>query len=152
MIYRVLIFLVINFAALGLGSFFTTDGVSSEWYENLNQAPWMPPGWVFGTAWTVIMICFSFYMAYAWKEITNRKMLIGLFIVQWILNVIWNPVFFAWHQVLPALIIISALTILIGYFLFGFRSTLKAKILLVLPYFLWLIIATSLNAYVLIYN
>jgi len=152
MLVRTLIFLLINFAALGLGSFFTTDGVSSEWYTDLNKAPWTPPGWVFGAAWTVIMICFSFYMAYAWEKIENRKQLMSLFAVQWVLNVAWNPVFFKFHAMLPALIVISLLTILVAYFLFGYRSTMKAKALLVLPYFLWLLIATSLNGYALFYN
>lgn len=152
MFIRVLIFLVINFAALGFGSFFTTDGVASDWYTNLNKAPWTPPGWVFGAAWTTIMICFSIFMAYAWKTISNQKMLIGLFVVQWILNVAWNPVFFKLHSVLPALLIISVLTVLVGYFLFAFRSAMKVKALLVLPYFLWLLIATSLNGYVLFNN
>ncbi|MFT4666904.1 MAG: benzodiazapine receptor [Polaribacter sp.] len=147
-----LIFLVINFAALGLGGFFTTDGVTSEWYATLNKAPWTPPGWVFGAAWSMIMICFSIYMAYAWKAISNQKTLIGLFVLQWILNVVWNPVFFKFHSILPALIIISTLTLLVGYFLFGFRSSMKEKALLVLPYFLWLLIATSLNGYALLYN
>jgi translocator protein len=150
--YRILIFLVINFAGLGLGSLFTNQGVSSDWYAQLNKAPWTPPGWVFGAAWTTIMICFSFYMAYAWAQVENRKWLLGLFTIQWLLNVLWNPVFFKFHQVLPAFIIIAALTILVGYFLFGFKNSLGVKIWLVLPYFLWLLIATSLNGYVLFNN
>lgn len=152
MLYRVLIFLVINFAALGLGSFFTSDGVTSEWYTSLNKAPWTPPGWVFGAAWTTIMVCFSFYMAYIWGTLSDRKMLTGLFIVQWILNVAWNPVFFKYHAVLPALVVITALTCIVGYFLFSYKDSLKMKSLLILPYFLWLLIASSLNAYILFSN
>jgi tryptophan-rich sensory protein len=152
MIYRVLLFLLINFAALGLGGFFTGNGVSSDWYVNLNKAPWTPPGWVFGAAWTTIMICFSFYMAYAVKQVDNFKWLIGLFVLQWILNVVWNPVFFYYQQVLLGLIVISLLTLLVGYFFFNYWSVLKLKALFILPYLIWLIIATSLNAYVLVKN
>lgn len=152
MLGRILIFLVINFAALGLGSFFTSDGVSSDWYTNLNKAPWTPPGWVFGAAWTIIMACFAIFMAYAWDKVNNKKLLIGLFSLQWILNVAWNPVFFKYHQMLFGLIVISLLTVLVGYFLFGYKSQLKKVSLLVLPYFLWLLIATSLNGYALLNN
>ena len=152
MLYKILIFLVINFVALGIGGLFTSKGVPSEWYTNLNKAPWTPPGWVFGFAWTTIMICFAFYMAYAWKTVANRNFLIGLFIVQWILNVLWNPVFFKYNEVLMGLVIISSLTLLVGYFLLGYISELKLKSLLVLPYFIWLLIATSLNAYILLKN
>mgnify|MGYP003528876848 CR=1 FL=1 len=152
MVLRVIIFLVINFAALALGSIFTSAGVSSDWYTNLNQAPWTPPGWVFGAAWTSIMIFFAFYMAYAYKIVGNRRRLITLFIIQWILNVSWNPVFFKLHLVTNGLILITSLTILIGVFLFGYYKELKAKVFFVLPYFIWLLIATSLNAYILLYN
>jgi len=152
MLYKIFIFLVINFAALGIGGLFTSKGVPSEWYTDLNKAPWTPPGWVFGFAWTTIMICFAFYMAYAWKTVANRNLLIGLFIVQWVLNVLWNPVFFKYNEVLMGLVVISSLTLLVGYFLLGYISELKLKSLLVLPYFIWLLIATSLNAYILLKN
>lgn len=152
MLYRVLIFLILNFAALGIGSLFTSSGVSSDWYSNLNKAPWTPPGWVFGAAWTTIMICFAFYMAYAWNTVANRNLLIGLFIVQWVLNILWNPVFFKYHEVFIGLIVISTLTLLVGYFLISCWNQLNMKSLLILPYFLWLLIATSLNAYILMKN
>lgn len=152
MLYRILLFLLINFAALGIGSFFTNNGVSSEWYVDLNKAPWTPPGWVFGAAWTTIMVCFSFYMAAAWADISNRKLLIGLFGLQWVLNISWNPVFFKYHTVLLGLIVISLLTVLVGYLLFKYWKEMKAKSLLIMPYFLWLLIATSLNAYILFNN
>jgi len=50
MAIRLFLFLLINFAALALGGLATSDGVVSLWYQNLNQAPWTPPGWVFGAA------------------------------------------------------------------------------------------------------
>lgn len=152
MIYRLIIFLVINFAGLAIGGSFTGKGVPSEWYMGLAKAPWTPPGWVFGSAWTIIMICFTVFMAYVWPEVKYRNLLIALFVLQWLLNVGWNPVFFYYHQVLAGLLIITSLTALVGFFLIYFWPELKLKSLLVLPYFLWLIIATSLNAYILIKN
>jgi len=152
MLVRLIIFLIINFAALGLGSYFTTDGVASEWYANLAKAPWTPPGWVFGATWTLIMVCFSVYMAYAWEAFKNKGMLLTLFAIQWVLNVSWNFIFFDFHQILVGLIVISSLTLLMVYFLTGFWSKLKTKSLLLIPYVVWLIIATSLNAYAFLYN
>ncbi|MCF8278092.1 MAG: tryptophan-rich sensory protein [Flavobacteriales bacterium] len=149
---RLIIFLVINFAALGIGGILMGGQVTGEWYASLNKAPWTPPGWVFGAAWTTIMLCFSVYMAQAWGTIENKNFLLALFSVQWILNVVWNPVFFKFHMVGLGLVLILALTVLIGYFLIGLWPQLKAKSLFVLPYFLWLLIATSLNAFVLLKN
>jgi len=144
--------MVINFAALGIGGFLMDKGPSSAWYQNLAQAPWTPPGWVFGAAWTTIMICFSIYMGFAWKSVQSRNTLLILFSVQWVLNVMWNPIFFKYHQVLPGLITIILLTVLIGYILFNYMPVLKVRTLLVLPYFLWLLVACSLNAYIFFKN
>ena len=152
MIFRVLIFLLVNFSALAIGGYFTGDGVPSDWYTNLSKAPWTPPGWVFGAAWSTIMICFSFFMSYAWKYTNDRNFLIVLFAIQIILNIGWNPTFFYFHQVLLGLIVISILTLLIAYILYYYWKVLKLKSILIFPYLLWLIIATSLNAYVLFNN
>lgn len=149
---RVLFFLVINFAALTIGSLFTSKGVPSDWYINLNKAPWTPPGWVFGTVWFIIMICFAFYMSHLWSLVLNKKLLVLLFIFQWLLNVLWNPIFFHYHNVAFGLIVIATLTLLVGYLLIFFFPISKTKSLLILPYLLWLIIATSLNAYIFLKN
>jgi benzodiazapine receptor len=152
MIKRILLFLVVNFSALAIGGLFTGKGVPSDWYQNLNQAPWTPPGWVFGAAWTLIMICFAVYMAYLLSTKMNRNKVILLFAIQWVLNVAWNPLFFHYQAVLTGLITISLLTILVAYFLFNYKKELKTKSWLIVPYFIWLLIATSLNAYILLYN
>lgn len=152
MIKRVLIFLLLNFLALALGGLSTNTEVMGEWYRSLHKAPWTPPGWVFGASWTTIMVCFSFYMAYLWERVEDKKSLLRLYTLQWILNVSWNPIFFTLHQASLGLIVIIMLTILIGYFLYHFHSKQKIKSILILPYFLWLIIATSLNLYICKYN
>jgi benzodiazapine receptor len=152
MIKRILLFLVLNFTALAVGGLFTGKGVSSNWYQNLNQAPWTPPGWVFGFMWTLIMICFAIYMAYLLSTKRNRKKIILLFAIQWVLNVAWNPLFFHYQAVLAGLITISLLTILVAYFLFNYKKELKTKSLLIAPYLIWLLIATSLNLYIQFYN
>ncbi len=149
---RIILFLILNFGALGIGGFLMGNGPLGDWYSNLNQAPWTPPGWVFGAAWTSIMLCFSFYMAKAYELILNKKLLIILFITQWMLNVSWNPAFFYFHQVLIGLMIIIVLTLLIGIFIVLYSKKLGIWSILILPYFIWLCIATSLNYFIYLYN
>ena len=149
---RIVLFLLINFAALGIGGYFTGPGVASDWFQNFNQAPWNPPGWVFGTAWTFIMICFSFFMASLWGAPENKTAITSLFVVQWLLNVGWNVVFFHFRSTEIGLVVISLLTIVVAIFLFAYTKELKAKALLVLPYFIWLLIATSLHTYIVLNN
>ena len=147
----IIIFLIINFGALGIGSWLMDNGPQTQWYQNLNQAPWTPPGWVFGAAWATIMICFSVYMAYLYKLLPTKNVSL-LFAVQFILNVIWNYLFFNLHLVGNALTIIVLLTCIVATFVFSFRKEMGFKTVLILPYLIWLCIATSLNGYVLLYN
>jgi len=147
----VVLFLIINFGALAIGSWLMNGGSTSDWYTNLNQAPWTPPGWAFGAAWSFIMVCFSIYMAYLYNALPTTKVK-TLFVIQFILNVSWNYIFFNQHLVDWGLLDIALLTILIAVFLFSFNTTLKLKSILILPYLIWLCIATSLNAYILFNN
>ena len=147
-----LIFGFLNFGGLYLGALSTTPGVNSPWYINLNQAPWTPPGYVFGLAWTLIMICFTAYLTLLWQEESTRVSAKKLFIISWGLNVLWNPVFFGLHKTSTALILISALLLLLVTMAVKFIKILRWQTLWITPYILWLIIATSLNAYIVLQN
>jgi translocator protein len=149
---KFVLFLLINFTGLAVGSIYTSGGVSSPWYNALLKAPWTPPGWVFGLAWAVIMICFSLYISLLWKSedgLGYWKILFGL---SWILNVLWNPLFFGlqavgWAQVVIFLLLIAIVML--------FQATIRESpwvSLLLLPYIVWLCIACSLNLYIYVYN
>jgi len=152
MFYTLIIFLVLNFSALAIGGLFTNKGVTSDWYAGVAKAPWTPPGWVFGTVWTTVMICYSIYMAYLWSTVENKRLLFGLFTLQWLLNTGWNPIFFYYHNTSAGLLLISALTLLIGFSLFFYWPALQLKSVLILPYLIWLLIATSLNGFIVLRN
>ncbi len=149
---RLAIFLVINFGALGLGLLLQGEGgPMSSWYQTLNIAPWTPPGWFFGAAWTTIMILFSIYMA----KLTQRDdtiRLYAVFLTQFILNVSWNMFFFNFHQIFLSLIIIVSLLGVMWYQFSFFREKMGNYSWLLAPYIGWLAIATSLNVYALVFN
>jgi len=127
------------------------DGPRTEWYTNLNQAPWSPPGWVFGIAWSSIMLLFSAFMTYLIQVDKSKKVLV-LFSVQFVLNVFWNYLFFNQHLIILGLLNIIFLTFLMLYFLIAYKYVLKIKRFYVLPYCIWLVLATSLNLYIALYN
>ncbi|MBE7692957.1 TspO/MBR family protein [Tenacibaculum finnmarkense] len=150
---RFLIFLVVNFLALAIGVVLMEDGPKTDWYLSLNKAPWTPAGWVFGAAWSTIMLLFAFYMTkLSLKFPFLDKKLTILFSVQWILNVGWNYFFFNQHLTVIGLVVITLLWLLIGYFTFKNLRELKGITLFILPYLIWMTIATSLNAYIVFYN
>lgn len=147
----IIIFLIINFGALAIGNFLMANGPQKPWYLGLDKAPWTPPGWVFGAAWTLIMICFSLYMAFLYDKLPTRKIM-ALFSIQFVLNVIWNYIFFNQHLVGLGLLTIMLLTAVVTIFMVDYRKILGTKTILILPYFIWLCIATSLNMYILLHN
>jgi tryptophan-rich sensory protein len=152
---RTIVFLILNFGALALGSFLMGGSpAENEWYQSLNKAPWTPPGWVFGVAWTLIMIFFSIYMAVLTVLFRGKsqRQLFNLYGVHWVLNVLWNIVFFQFHLVLPALLILLLLIVILVLIHLNFARWRGALNLYIAPYLLWLIVAFSLNFYVLIAN
>ena len=151
-VYLLILFLVINFGGLAIGSYLMNDGPTSTWYTNLNRAPWEPPGWLFGAAWTLIMICFSIYLTYLFS-LRKSKHITIVYCIALFLNVFWNYLFFNQHLTNIALVCIIALTLVIIYFFisFGDEKLSKMKYLL-LPYIIWLCIATSLNGYIVFNN
>lgn len=146
-----LLFLVINFGGLAIGSWLMNNGPMTDWYTNLNQAPWTPPGWFFGVAWTTIMICFSIYLGKLFLVDNTQKNKL-IFLIQFILNVSWNFIFFNQHLVLFGLITIVILTSLLFIYFFKLSDKVNNYKYLLLPYIIWLCIATSLNLYILVHN
>lgn len=146
-----LLFLVINFGGLAIGSWLMGNGPLSDWYVNLNKAPWTPPGIVFGLAWSTIMICFSIYLGklFLVENTQKNKLLLSL---QFILNVSWNFIVFSQHLVLLGLLNLIALTSVLFFYYFRTSKKMGNYKYLLLPYLVWLCIATSLNLYILVHN
>jgi tryptophan-rich sensory protein len=138
-------FLFLNFLGLALGSLWTNTGISSDWYTNLVKAPWTPQGWVFGVAWTLIMISLSVWNAKVWVE--KDTSFLRLYYMSWVYNLVWNPVFFHLNMLFLSLVIIVSLTMFLGILLHYTRKDYGWWSLFLFPYFIWLNIATSLNAY-----
>lgn len=128
------------------------NGPSTDWYINLNKAPWTPPGWLFGAAWTTVMVCFSIYLAYLVSYI-KLKLFWLIFILELVLNVSWNFIFFNQQFIMFALVILILLLIVTLFYFINFKMLKLKKIrFLMIPYITWLCIATSLNTYIFLYN
>jgi len=148
-----LLFLLLNFLALGIGVLLMNSGPTSNWYLSLNKAPWTPESWVFGTAWTLIMVFYAVYMAkllLSFKK--TNKTIIKLYGFQWFMNVVWNYLFFNQHLEVLALVDITLLLLLVGYFTFNYLRVVKLYTIFIIPYLIWMTIATSLNLYIVLNN
>ncbi len=92
-------------------------------------------------------------MAKLWSTVDNKNLLGSVYVLQLVLNIIWNPVFFYYQNAILGLIVITLLTSLIGFILiYYYYPVAILKSMLIIPYFLWLLIATSLNLFILVKN
>jgi tryptophan-rich sensory protein len=71
---------------------------------------------------------------------------VKLFAAQFVLNLIWTPVFFGAHQILIALAILFLLWILLAVTIKSAKKVDSISGWLLVPYLLWVSYATYLNA------
>ncbi|MFA5047818.1 MAG: TspO/MBR family protein [Patescibacteria group bacterium] len=139
------IFLAVLATAL-LGSWITNNGM--DWYATLRLPGFTPAGSVIGTIWTVIFVLCIISASMFWNKrsvIPRYKTIIGLFIANALLNVLWSGLFFGWHLIawsLLEMVLLNLINLLLIIFLW--RKSLWSSLLL-LPYFVWVCIATYLN-------
>lgn len=123
------------------------SGYSNSWFLALDRPPLVPPGWVFGAAWTALYIMLGLSLAVVLnaRSAANRGTAIALFAAQFILNLCWTPLFFAAHQVTYALYLIIVILGLTVATTFAFARVRKVAAWLLVPYMVWLSFATILN-------
>lgn len=125
----------------------SNSGFGNAWFDALQRPDWFPPGWLFGTAWTILyaMLGFAIAMILDARGAPGRGQALTLFLVQLVVNYSWSPIFFAAHQISLALFVILANLALAIATTFAFARVRKAAAWLMLPYMAWLCIATALN-------
>jgi tryptophan-rich sensory protein len=121
-----------------------------QWYNGLKKPFWNPPGWVFGPVWTILYLLMGYASHIIWTQ-GNRLALI-VYGAQLIINFAWTPIFFRYQQPDIALGMIAALWCLILWMLYLFKQSSMTAFWLIVPYFIWVSYATTLNAYIAIKN
>ena len=138
-----------------------------EWYNNtLNQPKVTPPNWVFPIAWNIIFILATASALIVWNKFKHgffQKLfhkdaiekfwwIIGLFIANAVLNVIWTLLFFQLTAISAALIEMTALLgTTIALIILIWKNS-KWAALMLLPYALWISFATYLTYQIWILN
>jgi tryptophan-rich sensory protein len=139
-------FMLLSFAAAGIGSVFTVPGVRT-WYPSLTKPTWTPPAWVFGPVWTVLYLCIAVAGFLAWRNagFTGARWTFTFFVLQLVLNTAWSWIFFGLRN--PgwgfAEIVLFWMSILVTTVLM-FDVSQWAGLLFV-PYLLWVTFAAVLN-------
>ena len=123
------------------------SGYGNRWFDALEKPALMPPGWLFGVAWTILYILMGLALAIVLhaRGAKGRGPAIVLFLVQLLMNLAWAPLFFRAHQVGSALVLILALIVVVAITIWLFGRIRRVAGLLLLPYLAWLAFASFLN-------
>lgn len=138
----------------GFGSSVFTVNSISTWYATLNKPWFSPPNVVFAPVWTILYILMGLALFLIWRSLRNRTRDIGiaLFAAQLAINVIWTLAFFGLQNTLYGVLTIIPLWILIAATIYQFYKVEKWASYLLVPYFVWVSIATALTASVYLLN
>ena len=146
-IIKLVVSIVASFAAAGIGSLFTSKAIPA-WYAGLKKPRYTPPNWAFGPVWTILYILMAVSVFLVWQKglATPGVMLaFTLFWVQLVFNALWSAVFFGMKSKGGGVVVIVILWLLIlATMITSFRVSAWAGALLV-PYILWVSMATYLN-------
>jgi benzodiazapine receptor len=129
----------------GILSGYIVNSGKSDWYIHIVKPGFNPPSWVFAPVWSVLYIMMGIALGKILKlKSDNKSILLSLFTVQFILNIIWSPIFFYYHRIDLALYDICLLWLTIVGLTILARH-IKIITFLFLPYLCWVSFALILN-------
>ena len=123
------------------------SGFGNAWFDSLEKPAIMPPGWMFGVAWTILYVLLGLALALVLhaRGARGRGPALALFGLQLLLNFAWSPLFFAYHEVTAAFWTIVAMILLSLVAAVLFWRIRRLAALLMLPYLAWLAFASVLT-------
>ena len=140
--------------AVCLGIMFTLAAIGGSitqlgpWYQSLKMPSWQPPGAAFGIVWSTIYVLTTISAVLAWRDVSKPgegRKLIGLFLLNCVLNLMWSFLFFKLQRPDFAMIqVIFFWLSILALILFIWPINKIASILL-WPYLIWVTIASALN-------
>ena len=131
----------------GLMGVVSNSGFGNNWYAPLAKPSFQPPGWAFGVVWTTLYTMMGIALATilnAPKSAERSRGLI-LFGVQLALNFAWSPIFFGGGMIDVALLVMLAMNVLVTATIISVWKVRPLAGALLIPYLLWLCLATALN-------
>lgn len=139
----ILICLIVQIVA----SLWTKETVST-WYPTLIKPSWTPPDWIFGPVWSCLymMIAVAGWLIYRAEYSKKRTVALMFYGSQLALNFIWSFLFFSLRSPILGLIDIALLCLLISLTIIKAWPVRPLASLLLIPYLVWILYATSLNA------
>ena len=146
-----ILFLSITFSASLIGGLATIN-FKEPWYSLLNKPVFNPPDWIFAPVWTTLYLMMTVAVWIFWHTKNKNINTIYIYFIHLIFNTTWSVVFFVFHNMVLALILLIILIALIINLILRFKRVNMFSVYLMIPYLLWCCFALILNTSLVILN
>ena len=148
--YLALMVWIVALIAIGsiIGSL--TQAEIGTWYNTLKRSSLTPPNAVFPVAWTMLYALLGIcgWLIWRTRAFSGLKFIKSVFVTQLILNWSWTPLFFHYHLIELALLVLCVMDCLVATLIWQAYPKIKSVSLLMMPYLLWILFATYLNFHI----
>ena len=145
------LFALVTYSASLVGSIVTIN-FKEPWYSLINKPSFNPPSWIFAPVWTILYLMMTIAIWLFWHSKNKDMNTIYIYFIHIIFNTTWSVVFFGFHQIFYALLILLILTSLIAILIIRFRRVNITSFYLMIPYLLWCCFALILNFELILLN
>ena len=136
------------------GSLVTFEAIPG-WYITLEKPFFAPPNWIFGPVWIILYFLMGVSLYIVWEnelKSKTRNIFFVVFGIQLILNTLWSSLFFGLRSPLLGLVDILILDVMLAVTIIYAKRVSKYAAMLLIPYMVWIIIASVLNYAILVLN
>ncbi len=136
-----------------LGSLATSANLG--WYNTLKLPSVAPPGQVIGTIWTVLYVLIVASALIFWNRANSSKyfrLIVAVFLLNAYFNAFWSFTFFSFHMIFLSLLVSGVMALTIFTLIGLIYPRQRTAALLLIPYGVWVIIATYLNYLIWVLN
>jgi translocator protein len=133
---------------VGVIASIATSSSVDTWFQTLEKPFFNPPEWLFAPVWTslYVLMGISSYLIYTTAQSAMRILALDVYIMQLFLNFLWSWLFFWFKSPGFALFNIILLAVVIVIMIRRFYGIHKLAGILQIPYLMWILFATALNA------
>jgi benzodiazapine receptor len=146
-----LLFALVTFSASLIGGL-ATSGFKEPWYSLLVKPSFNPPDWIFGPVWTTLYLMMTIAIWNFWHNKNRNMNTVYIYFIHLIINTTWSIVFFVFHNMALASIVLIILIALIINLILRFKPVSMASVYLMTPYLLWCCFALILNFNLILLN
>ena len=146
-----ILFFIITFSASFIGGL-TTITYKEPWYSELIKSNYNPPDWIFAPVWTTLYLMMTLAIWFFWHSKNRDMNTVYIYFIHIAFNTTWSVVFFGFHQIFLALVVLIILILLIMTLIIKFKRVNFVSYYLMIPYLLWCCYALFLNLNILLLN